>query len=157
MRFLDPFEDPETDSRRRKAPMEDVPYDTDAQLDEVADMVRFHRMADTAQSMTDRQLNLPGILCAYEEDAEAGAREFPSGAVVYWQALDDDTTAPDVSGQVLPSDLPAGTSEYVERMSPHKQPARERWLAETWPVRQPPAANGAHRATPAEPGGEGGR
>ncbi len=99
------------------------------QLEQVLDALRMHRITDTAQLATDRQIHLMGLLCAREElpDGE-GEYRFPSGLVVSWTSYADDTCSASASGYVRVEDLPEGVREHFERMDPVKQPERERWL-----------------------------
>lgn len=108
---------------------EEPDWDADDQLEAVLHSAQVNRWGRSVYPATDRELNILAGSHAYHElPGSVGELELPSGAVVILEDAGDGYTDLAVRGTVLPSDLPEGVREYVERMDSKKQPGRERWL-----------------------------
>ncbi len=114
------------------ASRQDLPdWPIEDQIEDVQGYLDFHRRFKTIAVCTDREINLLGLGAAYKElEGKPGAWLAPSGAVVYLEDNGDGTFGVDLSSNLTVEDLPEGMREYVERMDPKSQPARERYLYE---------------------------
>ncbi len=84
------------------APEELEAWPVENQLEDVIDALWLHRCGSYVYPATDRELRLMAMACSGEE----------------------------ITGEVLPEDLPEGVAEYFERIDPAGQHERERYLYE---------------------------
>ncbi len=103
------------------------------QAEDMLEKLLAHTCTRTVYPATDRELNVLGLLHAYFcLPGGVGEYRFPSSGVVITLSDNGEDGTQDVglSGNVCVEDLPEAVQERVERMSPHEQPERERYLHE---------------------------
>lgn len=101
------------------------------QLYDALDSLRSHRITNSAQLATDREIHNMGLLCAYWElPGGVGEYSFPSGVSVTWIDNGDGSRSVTASEYIRVEDLPDGVREHFERMEPERQAKRDLWIYE---------------------------